>query len=204
MPVFTAALLQAVHPEKVQQAQRAEHVPSSILAPSPAPARPSHHPLPICLLPFFFFFNLPPAHSLFYILWGSMHLSEPPSLLHPSHHLTTVRGQKLACSTLNLSTAVRVQAGAAMPAAGMGNIPRAVQIATCGGSILFWSLAMLTVVYPRFKYTLSVSCGANLATTAELRGARGKAKVIYHNTTLGYITVRWLIWVGEKKDVHRP
>lgn len=62
---------------------------------------------------------------------------------------------------------------------------------------------MLTIAYLRFKYTLSVLCGANLATTAELRGARGKAKVIYHNTPLGYITVRWLIWVREKKDGHR-
>ena len=57
--------------------------------------------------------------------------------------------------------------------------------------------------YSWFKHPMSVFCGANIATNAQLKGARGKAKVIYHNTPLGYIIAGWLIWVGEKKDGHR-
>lgn len=66
-----------------------------------------------------------------------------------------------------------------------------------------WSFPKEALGYPWFKYPVSVFCGANVATNAQLKGARGKAKVIYHNRPLGYIIARWLIWVGEKKGGHR-
>lgn len=78
MPAFMAALLQATGPEKVRQAQGAEYMPSSILTPFPAPASPSHHSVPIFLLPLCLFIFSGAPFSSWSHQKSTIHYSTPP------------------------------------------------------------------------------------------------------------------------------
>lgn len=167
-----------------------QHLPALLTTGSPFASYPP------AFLFYFFFVNAfcSPAeyYSEYYILQSSIQLPEPPSLLHPLHHLTPVRGQKLVSLMLTLSAAVRVWAGAALLVVGTGNQGHL-------DSWVWWqhfglefgdvdcSFPKEGLGYPWFKYPMSVFCGANVTTNTQLRRARGKANMIYRNTPLGYI-----------------
>lgn len=204
MPAFTAALLRAISPKKVQQAQKAENVSSL--------KRHSHDPqhLPALLATHSPFASCPPVLGcfgysvlfapwlffFFLILQSSIQLLEPPSLLHPLHFFTMVRRQKLislgASTMWNLSTTARVWAGVTLA---QGNIPGLLQTTDYGGSFSVWSLAMLIVASQRKSLAssgLNTLWASSVVQTQTQMYSKGWGKRWRWYTTVCQWNIPWL------------
>lgn len=179
MPAFTAALLQAISPKKVQQAQKAENVPSSDTHTTRStcqpflPFTPHLHPVHLCV-GFFGNFICPLP---FLTLQSSIQPLQPPSLLHPVHCFTTVRRQKLiSLRASHHMNPLHPSKSLGRSNSGMGNHS---QVAS--NYWLWWKHFSLEfgnvdcsfpeeeLGYLWFKYPRSVFCGANIDTNV-LRG----------------------------------